>query len=117
MGILRLLPDVLAVLSGHATISGRDVITDPEAIGKVRGRTVSLIPQDPMTALSPVASIGHQLREAIRIRSPKLTGPEVDARAVELLNIVHIPDPSGQLRKYPHQLSGGMLQRVLIAIA
>jgi len=60
MSILRLLPDDLAVLSGHATFSGRDVIVDPDTIGKVRGRTVSLIPQDPMTALSPVATIGQQ---------------------------------------------------------
>lgn len=117
MGILRLLPDDLAVLSGHATFSGRDVIADPDTIGKVRGRTVSLIPQDPMTALSPVATIGQQLREAIRIRSPKLSKPDVERRATDLLDQVRIPDPPAQLRKYPHQLSGGMLQRVLIAIA
>jgi peptide/nickel transport system ATP-binding protein len=117
MGILCLLPNDLAVLSGHAAFAGRDVITDPDTIGKVRGRTVSLIPQDPMTALSPVASIGDQLREAIRIRSPKLSKDEIEKRAVELLQQVHIPDPPAQLRKYPHQLSGGMLQRVLIAIA
>ena len=117
MGILRLLPDDLAVLSGHATFSGRDVIADPDTIGKVRGRTVSLIPQDPMTALSPVATIGAQLREAIKIRSPKLNKTDIEQRAVELLNQVHIPDPPAQLRKYPHQLSGGMLQRVLIATA
>jgi peptide/nickel transport system ATP-binding protein len=117
MGILRLLPDDLAVLSGHATFSGRDVIADPDTIGKVRGRTVSLIPQDPMTALSPVATIGQQLREAIKIRSPKLSKAELEKRAVDLLDQVHIPDPPAQLRKYPHQLSGGMLQRVLIAIA
>ena len=117
MGILRLLPDDLAVLSGHAAIAGRDVITDPASIDKVRGRTVSLIPQDPMTALSPVSSIGHQLREAIRTRSPELGKADVEKVAVELLQQVHIPDPPAQLRKYPHQLSGGMLQRVLIAIA
>jgi peptide/nickel transport system ATP-binding protein len=117
MGILCLLPNDLAVLSGHAAFAGRDVITDPDTIGKVRGRTVSLIPQDPMTALSPVASIGDQLREAIRIRSPKLSKDEIEKRAVELLQQVHIQDPPAQLRKYPHQLSGGMLQRVLIAIA
>jgi peptide/nickel transport system ATP-binding protein len=117
MGILRLLPDDLAVISGHAAFGGRDVITDPGSIGKVRGRTVSLIPQDPMTALSPVMTIGSQLRQAVRIRSPKLAPDQVNARAVELVQVVHIPDPPAQLRKYPHQLSGGMLQRVLIAIA
>ncbi|MGO1769245.1 MAG: ABC transporter ATP-binding protein [Microbacterium sp.] len=117
MGILRLLPDDLAVLSGSVVVSGDDVIADPEAIRRVRGRQVSLIPQDPMTALSPVLSIGSQLREAIRIRHPRTTAAETLERAIRLLEQVRIPDPESQLRKYPHQLSGGMLQRVLIAIA
>jgi peptide/nickel transport system ATP-binding protein len=117
MGILRLLPDDLAVLSGHAAFAGRDVITDPGSIGKVRGRTVSLIPQDPMTALSPVLSIGSQLTEAVRNRSPELSGVQARSAAVDLLTQVRIPTPEAQLDKYPHQLSGGMLQRVLIAIA
>jgi peptide/nickel transport system ATP-binding protein len=117
MGILRLLPDDLAVLSGHAAFAGRDVITDPESIEKVRGRTVSLIPQDPMTALSPVVSIGRQLVEAVRNRSPELSAAQARSAAVDLLAQVRIPTPEAQLAKYPHQLSGGMLQRVLIAIA
>jgi peptide/nickel transport system ATP-binding protein len=117
MGILRLLPDDLAVLSGHAAFAGRDVITDPGSIGKVRGRTVSLIPQDPMTALSPVLSIGSQLTEAVRNRSPELSAAQARSAAVDLLTQVRIPTPEAQLDKYPHQLSGGMLQRVLIAIA
>ena len=117
MGILRLLPDDLAVLSGHAAFAGRDVITDPGSIGKVRGRTVSLIPQDPMTALSPVLSVGSQLTEAVRNRSPELSAAQARSAAVDLLTQVRIPTPDAQLGKYPHQLSGGMLQRVLIAIA
>jgi peptide/nickel transport system ATP-binding protein len=117
MGILRLLPDDLAVLSGHAAFAGRDVITDPGSIGKVRGRTVSLIPQDPMTALSPVLSIGSQLVEAVRNRSPELSAAQARSAAVDRLDQVRIPTPEAQLAKYPHQLSGGMLQRVLIAIA
>ena len=117
MGILRLLPPDLAVLSGHASFAGKDVITDPDSIAQVRGRSVSLIPQDPMTALSPVLTIGSQLGEAVRTRTPELTKAQAHERAVELLEQVHIPTPEAQLRKYPHQLSGGMLQRVLIAIA
>jgi peptide/nickel transport system ATP-binding protein len=117
MGILRLLPHDLAVLSGSARFQGVDVVADERAAAKVRGRTVSLIPQDPMTALSPVHTIGRQLREAIRLRRPDLSAAQVIERAVELLGQVHIPTPEAQLRKYPHQLSGGMLQRVLIAIA
>jgi peptide/nickel transport system ATP-binding protein len=117
MGILRLLPLDLAVLSGHASFAGKDVITDPKSIAQVRGRSVSLIPQDPMTALSPVLTIGRQLVEAVGICSPELTKGQAQKRAVELLDQVHIPTPEVQLKKYPHQLSGGMLQRVLIAIA
>jgi peptide/nickel transport system ATP-binding protein len=118
MGILRLLPDDLAVLSGTVLIDGVDVVAEPKAIGKVRGRTVALIPQDPMTALSPVHSIGSQLSEAIRIAGAAAKDKDaVRARAIRLLEQVHIPTPEVQLKKYPHQLSGGMLQRVLIAIA
>jgi peptide/nickel transport system ATP-binding protein len=118
MGILRLLPDELAVLSGTVLIDGVDVVAVPKAIDKVRGRTVALIPQDPMTALSPVHSIGSQLSEAIRIAGAASKEKDaVRARAIRLLEQVHIPTPEVQLKKYPHQLSGGMLQRVLIAIA
>jgi peptide/nickel transport system ATP-binding protein len=119
MGILRLLPEDLAVISGSVRIDGMDVIADPKAIDKVRGKTLALIPQDPMTALSPVHSIGNQLFEAIRIAGAASTKEKgaVQARAIRLLEQVHIPTPDAQLKKYPHQLSGGMLQRVLIAIA
>jgi len=117
MGILRLLPPDLAVLSGHASFAGKDMITDPESIAQVRGRLVSLIPQDPMTALSPVLTVGSQLGEAVRGRSPDLSKGQAQQRAIELLDQVHIRTPAEQLKKYPHQLSGGMLQRVLIAIA
>jgi peptide/nickel transport system ATP-binding protein len=119
MGILRLLPEDLAVLSGTVVIDGVDISADPKAIDKVRGRTLALIPQDPMTALSPVHSIGSQLFEAIRIAGAASAKDKaaLQARAVRLLEQVHIPTPEKQLKKYPHQLSGGMLQRVLIAIA
>jgi peptide/nickel transport system ATP-binding protein len=117
MGILRLLPPDLAVLSGHASFAGKDVITDPNSIAQVRGRSVSLIPQDPMTALSPVLTIGSQMLEAVRTRSPEMSKEQAGTRAIELLDQVHIRTPEAQLKKYPHQLSGGMLQRVLIAMA
>ncbi|YAL82641.1 ABC transporter ATP-binding protein [Dermacoccaceae bacterium W4C1] len=117
MAVLRLLPDDLAVLSGRVDFDGKDVVADRAVIDQVRGRTVSLIPQDPMTALNPVRSVGSQLKEAIILREPDLSKAQVRERALELLIQVRVPHPDRQLKAYPHELSGGMLQRVLIAIA
>lgn len=117
MAILRLLPDDLAVISGEARISGQDVTGDRAVIDRLRGRAVALIPQDPMTALSPIRTIGRQMTEAVRIKYPKLGKAEAKARALSLMEKVHIRNPAKQYDAYPHQLSGGMLQRVLIAMA
>lgn len=116
MGLLRLLPDDLAVISGHAVLDGVDVVTEPKKFAKLRGRSVALIPQDAMTALSPVHTIGRQLGEAI-LRKGATSKADLNRRSMELLEQVRIPEPAVQLKKYPHQLSGGMLQRVLIAMA
>ncbi|GAB7071322.1 ABC transporter ATP-binding protein [Mycobacterium hodleri] len=116
MGVLGLLPSDLAVLSGAATFQDCDILGKPKALQKVRGKHIALIPQDPMTALSPVHTVGAQLRDAIR-HSGVRGRVNQNARAVELLEQVKITNPAGQLSKYPHQLSGGMLQRVLIAAA
>jgi len=117
MGLLQLLPQGLAALSGQVKIKGEDVLANPKAITKFRGRGLALIPQDPMTALNPVATIGSQLREAIKVAG-RITGKQqMQSKAVELLEQVRIPRVEEQLKKFPHQLSGGMLQRVLIAIA
>jgi ABC-type dipeptide/oligopeptide/nickel transport system ATPase component len=116
MGILGLLPVDLAVLSGSARFGETEILGKTKALQKIRGPHIALIPQDPMTALSPVHTIGAQLRDAIRHSG--ITGKERETtRAVELLTQVKIPHPEQQLSKYPHQLSGGMLQRVLIAAA
>ncbi|SEG22996.1 peptide/nickel transport system ATP-binding protein [Nonomuraea solani] len=117
MGVLRLLPEDEAVVSGRITIDGHDVAADPRAAARLRGGTVALIPQDPMTALSPVHSVGGQLREAVRLRDPALSRRAAEDRAAELLTQVGIPEPRRLVRLHPHQLSGGMLQRVLIAMA
>ncbi|MGO4600335.1 ABC transporter ATP-binding protein [Terrabacter sp. 2YAF2] len=117
MAILRLLPDDLAVISGEARIGGQDVTGDRKVINALRGRTVALIPQDPMTALNPIRTVGRQMSEAVRIKYPKLSKAEAKARALSLMEQVHIRNPAKQYDAYPHQLSGGMLQRVLIAMA
>lgn len=117
MAILRLLPDELAVISGHAMINEIDVVGSRKGIDKLRGRSVALIPQDPMTALNPISTIGKQMVEAIRIRRPELDKSAAAKRAIDLLNQVHIRNPADRLKAYPHEMSGGMLQRVLIAMA
>jgi peptide/nickel transport system ATP-binding protein len=116
MALLRLLPDDLAVLAGHAELIGKDVIGTRKHIGGLRGRAVALVPQDPMTALNPIATVGRQMVEAIRLRHGcgKAAARE---RALALLRQVHLSRPEQRLKQYPHELSGGMLQRVLIAMA
>ncbi|MFD7898713.1 ABC transporter ATP-binding protein [Streptomyces sp. NPDC059568] len=117
MGVLRLLPEGLAVLSGSVRIAGRDIVADPRAARELRGRIVSLIPQDPMTALSPVHTIGRQLGDALRLRHPGLSRAEAREKGTDLLAQVRIPRPETRWKAYPHQFSGGMLQRILIAAA
>jgi peptide/nickel transport system ATP-binding protein len=120
MGLLGLLPSGLAVLSGSARFCISDVVdvvARPDAIRGIRGRGVALVPQDPMTALSPVHTIGRQLGDALRLRQPGLSRTEVRSRGVALLDQVNVPRAEAQWAAHPHQLSGGMLQRVLIAIA
>jgi peptide/nickel transport system ATP-binding protein len=117
MGLLRLLPDGLAVLSGSVRFEGTDVIAEPAAARRIRGRLASLIPQDPMTALSPVHTVGRQLGEALRLRHKGLSRTETRQRGIALLDQVRIAAPERRWGAYPHQLSGGQLQRVLIAMA
>ena len=117
MALLRLLPDDLAVISGRAEIAGQDVVGTRKHINRLRGRAIALIPQDPMTALNPIATIERQMVEAIRLSHPELGRREASGRALELLRQVHLSAPERRLKSYPHQLSGGMLQRVLIAMA
>ena len=83
---------------------------------KIRGNEISIIFQDPMTSLNPVYTIGNQIREVLKLHTNKTT-EEIQARAIELLELVGINEPKKRLKQYPHELSGGMRQRVMIAIA
>lgn len=114
MGLLGLLPADLAVSSGSVTFKDAEILGKDKELRRIRGRAIALVPQDPMTALSPVHTIGSQLREAVRHSGVSGKSKQI-ARCLELLEQVRIPDPKSQLDKYPHQMSGGMLQRVLIA--
>jgi ABC-type dipeptide/oligopeptide/nickel transport system ATPase component len=115
--ILRLLQPPGRVTGGRVVFQGRDLLALSEReMREVRGAGISLIFQEPMTALNPVMTIGAQIAEALTVHG-KASRRDARARAVELLDSVRIPDAVRRVRDYPHQLSGGMRQRVMIAIA
>ncbi len=118
LSILRLLPVPQGrISSGKILWKGNDLLGfSPSAIRSVRGKEIAIIFQEPMTSLNPVFTVGSQIEEAIRAHE-KVGHREAWARAVELLARVGIADPAARARDYPHQLSGGMRQRVLIAMA
>ena len=116
---------VMGLLSRRATVSptssvcydGQDILKFPErARRQLRGNRISMIFQEPMSSLNPIYTVGSQIVEAIRVHR-KMSRRQAQARALELLQHVQIPDPAARLRQYPHQLSGGQRQRVMIAMA
>ncbi|NNG19543.1 ABC transporter ATP-binding protein [Naumannella sp. ID2617S] len=119
MSALGLLPATGKVTRGHAWFDGEDLLTMSAArLREVRGGEIGLIFQDPMTALNPVMTIGAQIEETLRRHSPDLrTRAARRERIVELLTEVGIPAPKQRIDQYPHQFSGGMRQRAMIAIA
>ncbi len=117
MSILRLLQEPPAKISGAIRFDGRDLLALPDAeMRKIRGDDISMIFQEPMTSLNPVLTIGRQIGETLRLHQG-LSAREAEAKAVEALTLVGIPAPGRRVREYPHRLSGGMRQRVMIAMA
>ncbi|WP_158801800.1 MULTISPECIES: ABC transporter ATP-binding protein [unclassified Acidisoma] len=118
LSIMRLLPHMsLRVAKGAIRLGGRDLTKISNgAMRDVRGAEIAMIFQEPMTSLNPVMSIGAQLFEAIRAHQGS-EGGSVESRARDMLDVVHISDPARRLKQYPHELSGGMRQRVMIAMA
>ncbi len=117
LSIGRLLPPLARIVSGRARFQGTDLTSlGEEQLRSIRGGEIAYIFQDPMTALNPVMSVGEQLREAIELHQ-NLHGKEAWLKGIQLLFQVQIPLPQERIRQYPHQLSGGMRQRVMIAIA
>ncbi|WP_114911516.1 ABC transporter ATP-binding protein [Acidibrevibacterium fodinaquatile] len=117
MSILRLLPSPPAYFAGKIRFDGRDLLTLPEAeMRALRGNDVSMIFQEPMTSLNPVLTIGWQIGESLRLHQG-LSRRDAWLRAIEMLTLVGISDPERRVSEYPHQISGGMRQRVMIAMA
>ena len=117
LSLIRLLPPPGRIASGVIRFNGRDLLAVAEAdMQRVRGAEIGFVFQEPMTALNPVLSIGAHIEETLRVhgRATKRTAP---ARAIELLDAVSVPEPQRRAAEYPHQLSGGLRQRALIAMA
>jgi peptide/nickel transport system ATP-binding protein len=116
MSLLGLLPPS-AKVEGRAAFGDVDLLqTSPSRIRRIRGREIAFVFQEPMTSLNPAFRVGRQIAEVLQ-RHLELSRRDADARAVELLDLVRIPAPQRRAREYPHQLSGGMRQRVMIAMA
>jgi oligopeptide transport system ATP-binding protein len=118
MSLIGLLPSPPAdVREGQVLLEGRDLLRiGPDALRAVRGAEVGFVFQDPMTSLNPVFTVGNQIIEPLRTHM-KMTRAQAETRAAELLDLVGIPDARKRLKSYPHEFSGGMRQRVMIAIA
>jgi peptide/nickel transport system ATP-binding protein len=118
LSILRLLPYRLGrTIGGSVKFDGRELLSlDESEMREIRGNRIAMIFQEPMTSLNPVLTIGDQIAEAVTIHQGK-NRAEAMARAVEMLRLVKIPDPERRVQDYPHQFSGGMRQRAMIAMA
>jgi peptide/nickel transport system ATP-binding protein len=118
LSIMRLVPNPPGkIVGGTIMVEGRDLLKLDEAeMRDIRGNDISMIFQEPMTSLNPVLTIGHQIGEALRLHQD-LSKSAAAEKAVEMLRLVKIPEPAQRAREYPHQLSGGMRQRAMIAMA
>ncbi len=117
MSILRLIPEPPGKIAGQIRFDGRNLLDLSDAeMRRIRGDRIGMIFQEPMTSLNPVMTIGRQIVETLRLHQG-LSARAAAEKAVEMLEVVGIPEPRRRAREYPHQLSGGMRQRVMIAIA
>jgi len=115
--IMQILADTGRIVQGRVLYKGQDLINwSKKQMRSFRGKCCSIIFQDPMTSLNPVFTVGNQLEEAVKLHTDK-RGAAVKARALEMLNLVGINEPEKRIKQYPYELSGGMRQRVVIAIA
>jgi len=117
MSVLRLIPQPPGRIGGAIRFDGHDLLALPEReMRALRGKDIGMIFQEPMTSLNPVLTVGRQIAETFRVHE-RLSRRAAAARAIDMLALVGIAEPERCVRAYPHQLSGGMRQRVMIAIA
>ncbi|MCQ2790335.1 MAG: ABC transporter ATP-binding protein, partial [bacterium] len=117
MSILRLCPKNAKITSGEIIFDNKNLLSIPrKEIEKIRGTEIALIPQDPMSSLNPLYTIGNQLLEVIK-KHQNIKGKEAEKKAIEALEAVQIPQAKQRLNSYPHEFSGGMKQRTIIAMA
>ena len=119
MSLLGLIPQPPGrIVRGEAFFKGKDLLkVSKKQLRRIRGNDIALVFQDPMTSLNPVLKIGYQIAEAIRTHNPGVKDGAANKRAVELLKIVGVPNPERRVDQYPHEFSGGMRQRAMIAMA
>ena len=118
LSIMRLIQKPGTIENGEILFRGQDILKmNEDQMRKIRGNEIAMIFQEPMTSLNPLFTIGNQIAEAIELHQPSLTKSQINERAVEMLKLVGIPAPEKRFHEYPHQLSGGMRQRVMIAMA
>lgn len=119
MSVVRLNPEFISrVTSGSIVYRGIDLLQYPERqFGAIRGKRIGVVFQDPMSSLNPVRRVGWQIEESIRRHNPSISRREARERVVELLRQVHVPNPESRIDHYPHEYSGGMRQRAMIALA
>lgn len=115
--IMKLIPKTARITSGEIFFNGENLLAkNQQEMQKIRGAKIALIPQDPMTSLNPLYTIGNQLLEIIKIHQ-NISGEAAEKKAIEALEMVQIPNAKSRLKNYPHEFSGGMKQRAIIAMA
>ncbi len=118
LSVMRLIQNPGKIVQGEVLLNGKNILKISEnEMMKLRGSEMAMIFQEPMTSLNPVYTIGNQIDEAVAVHNPKFSSQQVKDRTVEMLRKVGIPAPEKRYSEYPHQLSGGMRQRVMIAMA
>ena len=118
LSILRLLPSNALYNSGSILFADKDLLTmKGRALQEIRGKHISIVFQDPLASLDPLFTVGYQLSEAVRAHDPGIKRPEIEKLVLSMFEDVGLPEPAQTRHKYPHELSGGMRQRVMLAIA